>query len=253
MARRIRRRPRVVWLPPAPDFALGTGGVATTQDQSGFKIFVLNLTGAVGATITGICPVVADKASIAVGSPIAGTTFNPSLSDMFNSGYRLRRVVGKIFAQHDQPQAPATNSNISSIATAGLIVLRVNEDSGAPLATANPFAYNPQLIKQWSDPWIWRRSWILGDVNAAVSSTGIYNATWPETNSAYGSVADGPHVDAKTARIIGPEERLFLVVSATTHAINGTGAAGGNVIITADLRALGSMRTSVGNRRNASR
>lgn len=63
---------------------------------------------------------------------------------------------------------------------------------------------------------------------------------------------EGPHVDAKTARIVGPDQRLFLVV---TNTIQGGSAAGGvsSCEVITDLRVLASMRSSQGNRRNASR
>lgn len=77
----------------------------------------------------------------------------------------------------------------------------------------------------------------------------------PHNNFALGngSLYTGPHVDQKTARVVGPEERLFLDVTATVL-FDGAGAATTTgFLIHSNLRVLGSMRTQLGNRRNASR
>jgi len=75
----------------------------------------------------------------------------------------------------------------------------------------------------------------------------------PWTNYAHGpAVADGPHIDQKTARTVSLEERLFLDVSVTNVDV---GAEGNDfsVNVVTDLRVLGSMRSGSGNRRNSSR
>jgi len=66
---------------------------------------------------------------------------------------------------------------------------------------------------------------------------------------------DGPHVDQKTARIVGPEERLYLDVTATvlSQVSSTTNEVPFTLACITDLRILGTLRTNAGNRRNASR
>jgi len=230
---RRRTKPKVVWLPPTN--ANSVGAAATC----GYQNFVLDLAGAAGNFVVGEIPLTIDAQS----DPLAPES---SLSDVENSGYRLRRVVGKLWATVLQAavDAPAT-----LVVTAGLIVRRVEETTGASLASLDTTgqASSPSEIENYGDPWIWRRSWLLCNNLATSAPTGLL----PESNMEYGSAVDGPHVDQKTARIVSAEERLFLNVSATR--LTGAGELTTTISIVTDLRILASMRTSSGNRRNASR
>lgn len=178
---------------------------------------------------------------------IAELTFD-SLADRASSAYRLRRVVGKIWCGIDQFDQEGVTSEV--VVTAGLIVLRTHEVAGeiVPL-NATTEEYSTQMLQNWSDPWIWRRSWLLGNIpNETVGAFAFF----PEANATYGGGnQDAAHVDAKTARIVGTEERLFLVV--TGSSVNGNPQVSITLRLLWDLRVLASMRTSQGNRRNASR
>lgn len=181
-----------------------------------------------------------------VPAPVA--TELSSLADITQSSYRLRRIVGKIFVSLQQLDDPNVQSSV--IVTAGLIVLRVGDDA-LPLDT-NLNHYSPQRQDSASDPWIWRRTWMLSNTFRATSPASFFGgAFWPPTNADYGSVADGPHVDQKTARIISAEERLFLVVGTTSF--DGTSGFTLDLRVVTDLRVLASLRSNAGNRRNASR
>lgn len=249
MAGRIRQRPKVVWLPPNNVNRLGVippnQVLAGTGMGLGWSIGAsLQLVATVGATTTAVFPVVADAAVNNAGGELN------SLSDIEQSSYRLRRVVGKIFV--GIRQVSDSNQAITGIITAGLIILRTR---GAPLNAplGAPFDYSTISIDNYADPWIWRRAWCLGN-NAANLAAGSTAPFYPENNAICGSVLDGPHVDAKTARVVGPEERLFLVISATTAVVEGQiPEVTTNVECYWDLRVLASMRTNSGNRRNASR
>jgi len=238
MANFRRRKPRVVWLPASPE---GTAipSSATTLLGDGN----LTISGPTGNFATQVVPLVVDLP--------AGAQTDPSLSDFEGSAYRLRRIVGKIFAGMEAVEF--TLEPPAVIFYAGFIVLRV-DTAGVPLAGgANLINYHPGILEAERDPWIWRRSWLLG--NRVVTAPTL--VSFPGFNSAhagtwdYGSVADGPHVDAKTARIVSDEERLFLVVGAT--ALGGGQGENATLSWVADLRVLASMKTSSGNRRNASR
>lgn len=237
-----RKRPRVVWLPADRSNRLGVGADATIGTQP--SIFEFRLTvGNDGSPVVGAIPLVADNpTNIALAGGIN------TLADVESSAYRLRRIVGKIFVSARQASDPLLWSH--AYITCGIIVLRVN-DQGDPLQ--NLGFYDPAALDGVGDPWIWRRTYAIGN-NAATLARGDIDAFWPETNITAGSAPDGPHVDQKTARVISSEERLFLVVGGIAEKPQGVQEALGSVVvITGELRVLASMRSSQGNRRNASR
>lgn len=238
-----RRAPRVVWLPPDRFNRLGVSGGATTGLQNGLAVFNVDVPGGPGGSATGLIPLVQDF------QPDITLLTTGTLADYAQSAYRLRRVVGKIFVTCTQLESQGLPPQVQ--VTAGLIVLRINPDdpTGQPLVV-NQNVYSTQMLQNWTDPWIWRRTWIIGNLPQAGATPG--SPFFPESNANYGGgVMDGPHVDAKTARIVGPEERLFLVVTGTVF--SGDEQLVTSVRVVADLRVLASMRTSQGNRRNASR
>lgn len=234
---RRTRRPTVVWLP------ISTEGSAIVSSAS-------TLIGAGSVAVTGPAgTIVTQTTPVTIDFPAAAFA-NPSLSDTEGSAYRLRRIVGKLWCGVEAVEF--TNEPPAIVFYAGFIVLRVDQN-GAPLGGANSNNYNPGLLDSESDPWIWRRSWLLGNrITAAPVLTNFpgFN-TAPGGNWEYGSVSDGPHIDAKTARVISDEERLFLVTSAT--ALGGNQGEALAYSWLADLRVLASMRKMSGNRRNASR
>lgn len=239
-----RRAPKVVWLPPDRFNCLGTGpGVGATSGlQNGIKHAVIPIPSGTGSAHTEVFPVVQDAQTDA--TLLSGG----SLADYEQSAYRLRRVVGKIFIGGQQEAV--ADLQTETIVTAGLIVLRTHQVGGVivPLNTTTE-EYSTQMLQNWGDPWIWRRTWVIGNIPQAVSVGA--RELYPETNITVAGNLDGPHVDAKTARIIGPEERLYLVI--TGAAVNGDPQVFRTMRYTWDLRVLASMRSSQGNRRNASR
>lgn len=241
MASRARRRPRVVWLPVDRNNRAGSNPATSGTDSS---LWVGNLTVGGGVIAAEVFPVVGDAPT---NLALSGSSVGPTLSDIEDSGYRLRRIVGKLFVGFDQIDSGPTEV----IVTAGFIILRCGPD-GAPLAApgfANGGFYDPANIDNQADPWIWRRSWALSNGNA---DPNIRTAPWPGANTQYGSVADGAHIDQKTARVVGPEERLCLAVKAIAT-IDSADQTQGFVELIGDFRVLASMRTSVGNRGNSSR
>jgi len=227
------RKPGVVWLP-------NDGGNTLLAGTTVFKDFILNVDGA-GNDINVVIPLTVDFPA----EPA------DTLSDYAGSGYRLRRIVGKIFAAVEQDAEPDVTSPSAVIVTCGFIVLRVNAP-GVPLSGANGLDYSPQLLDSERDPWIWRRSWILGNHAVAPGGSGQIVNSYPRNTAEYSSVADGPHIDAKTARAVKDEERLFFAAGGV--GINGSGqGVGTNVRFTLDYRLLASMYKQSGNRRNASR
>lgn len=246
-----RRKPRVVWLPNTE-----ANGFGTTDTIYNAGNFVIAGSAGDGTMLPGDSgavefPVITDGIQ---SDPLQPTS---SLADIESSGYRLRRIVGKIYVFHDVSLvAPAF-----TFVTAGLIIRRVDPTTGGSYAATadavQPFPnIHPGFTTNQGDPWIWRRTWLLGrrppgfvDATAALQDS----APCRNFGDAYpGGIAEGPHVDQKTARVVGPEERLFLDVGATIFTSSNL-ATTVNIGVAFELRALASMRVSSGNRRNASR
>lgn len=237
---RRRKSPRVVWLPQTNANSLGVAGT------SAYQIFSVDVVGQQGDFAVGEIPLTIDAES----DPLAPAA---SLSDVENAGYRLRRIVGKIWVRRQQEDDDA-DSPARCIVTAGIIVRRADETTGQSFAalTSQGELMSPGQISNAGDPWVWRRSWILDNTlgidPASQAGQGITN-NWTFIGA---GLADGAHVDQKTARVVSSEERLFLNVSATVL-ISGLGQNPAEHEVVTDLRVLASMRMSSGNRRNASR
>lgn len=240
---RRRSKPRVVWLPQTNANTLGDTTInLRTQD----------INGATGSLRVTEIPIVLDA------QQSVSQNTDPSLSDIENSGYRLRRIVGKFFVQLAQSDPTGLETGPTSvIVTAGLIIRRADDNSGQSMsALARAESVSPLLIENTGDPWIWRRSWTLGDNNAAGVNPSGDNPTqfFATTNWSHGpSAVDGPHIDQKTARIVANEERLYLSVAIMVLGEGLELATSQTIAWWTDMRVLGTLKTSIGNRRNASR
>jgi len=237
---RRRSKPKVVWLPPT-----NANSIDSDILTSGIQAFRVDVSPA-GPLAVGEIPLTIDGEGL---DPLATSN---TLSDIYNSGYRLRRIVGKVWVRCDQ----VDDSNVQfCIVTAGIIVRRVDPITGISLAltSSDPQQLAPSEIENFPDPWVWRRSWYVQNNLSPAAGAPVPNG--PETNFEHGpAVADGPHVDQKTARRVGLEERLFLDVSVrANNVINQADQIPVSVLILTDLRILASLTTSTGNRRNASR
>lgn len=238
---RRRNRPKVVWLPNDNTDSIAPSNTSTWAA----RVFNHDLStiGAVSVTELGIVQDGKNDQPLQSGN---------SLADIESVGYRLRRIVGKLYIFIAHSTSPGGQAVCG--VTAGFIIRRTDQLTSNSLAIENAVAAqtltDPANIGNIMDPWIWRRSWLLGQNNA---NTPTVFGDVPDQNfgAQYPGALEGPHIDQKTARIIGPEERLFLDISVTTL-LNG-GDAVSPIVVFTDLRVLASMRANVGNRRNASR
>lgn len=181
---------------------------------------------------------------------------NPALADAMllaqweSQSWRLRRVVGKFFAGAANEDTQANGPTV--LLTAGIIVRTVDSSTGIPvLSAADQAVDTTDAIR---DPWLWRRQWVLSPQFAGQDS-GVTDAlrAFPRTTADYGSVQDGPHLDQKTNRVIGPQERLILNITATMLPLPVPSiTAKSEVHGYFDYRLLGFLMKS-SNRRNASR
>jgi len=234
--RRTRRRNRGAWLPLVgtiyqdgqPDatwFSFGAEWAAATSPGVGDRFsFGAAATDYVGAYV------LTQDDTPDVDNPDAGS----SLRDFVEGQeYVLERAVGKVTCGFWRTQGEVA----SAIIAVGLCVLPV--DDGAQTTPSLPINdYDPLVARNAQAPWLWRRTWLLS--NNSLNLTSPY---YPETNTAYGSMADGPHLDTRgTRRRIRKEQRIFLVASAQVQQIAAGGTQASALDFTVDLRLFGSMR-----------
>jgi len=130
-----------------------------------------------------------------------------SLHDIASgNAWLLQRIVGKIHIQciAGAAQSPADQVWNNVYVTFGLLVARADDDLQS-VCDLTALESEPQNIDNMMNPWIFRRSWILGN------PSGDGQQWFPTSTAEYGSVADGPHIDSKVKRFISREHRLWMV------------------------------------------
>jgi len=253
-----RRRTRGTWFP-----IIGTGEVAATAPA--LRSFVGAFGAASATPFTLISPVTFDV-------PQEGGTLDneDSLSDIIGSEYVLQRIVGKSFI-HRNVAVQDVNGNDNEppiLVGVGFFVARANdaasgggEDTpiGSATAAERQDNYSVLGIKTTREPWIWRRTWILGSAGSNRGVTGTFNSrsaavgagalagagSYPASTTLYGSVADGPHIDSRVKRRVSQDNRLWVAVTAQPFPIGTeTGALADNLSIQGalELRIYGSLR-----------
>jgi len=177
----------------------------------------------------------------------------PLLNDALGQEYALRRIVGKLHIWWQQTLNGSTSLDLYTAQIgAGFFVARASstdEDipegaqatsqSGGDADTFNQFS--PLSGGAIREPWIWRRTWVLGNPPSSDGNLTQTRGVIPCSNIDYGSVLDGPHVDAKTRRRIRQDERLFFAMSARMLD-GGGGTVGLQWNWTLDVRLFGAMR-----------
>jgi len=233
-----RRRTRYQWL-----YNTGTiGPGANIEDTSSGR--ELTLTVPVNATQT------VAFADLLLDTPSDDQPTTLPMGVYQNNEYVIKRIVGKLFACFE---AGGATANPAVFVTAGIFIARAGDADDGAGAENVPIGvlvgnqaidnYSPNRAETIREPWIWRRQWILGNPS---QTPGIGGQTYPPTTAGYGSVADGPHIDAKTGRRVAGDERLFLVVSARNYPVNITADAAAFIRVWMDYRVLGAMRRTKG-------
>lgn len=240
MAYKRRRRQKGTWFP-----VLGQA-TADANDQPTIGTFFLDIDTGGGVT-TGVVPLIPD---IPQDEPSQWDDFNEGLGGILGNEYFLSRIVGKFFIWVEEPpQLEASNFPLAYLVTAGFFISRADGTSvNIPIGFSNqPRQYDPGSCYAVREPWIWRRSWILGTTRntGALGANDRINAKeFPKTTAGYGSVLDGGHVDAKTKRRVSSDDRLWLAVSARAFPVldQQTYQLTGAVQVNHDLRVFGSLR-----------
>lgn len=199
-----------------------------------------------GDSIMGLSAPLEDLSTTTI--DITGNPTSLPMGFLTSNEYLLKRVVGKIYVSVSQI---AGTQKGAILCAAGLFVARAENPAGDPGAEDFPIGardvgvfadYAPLNTDTMREPWIWRRSWVLSNQLSTLAAEII---SYPKTNVEYGSVADGPHIDAKTARRVKEGERLFFAVQARAFPVNHTTAGdSGDVTVhfAYEVRALGALR-----------
>jgi len=246
---RRKRRTKYTWFP-----TIGTDlDIAGAPDDvvSGQQITTVVLE--TGESQVDIFPVTIDE-------PKEGTDLlaADTLSTVIGNEYILRRIVGKFFASM-QPKRnvngdPSTPQ--ACLLGLGFFVARAADsaqNSQQPIGSATIGErrqnYSPLSTDCIREPWIWRRTWILTNPAFAALVTDptaqqvqTVPLGFPTSTSGYGSVADGPHIDAKTIRRIRQDERLWVSLATIMYPLGTTTDQASLVVSYLDFRLLGQLR-----------
>lgn len=162
------------------------------------------------------------------------TSFADPLSWQMANEYIIKRIVGKLHVGHNN----IANAPNNALVTAGFFVARADDSTpvtpvGGPGALSQ---YAPNILNNIREPWMWRRTWML------TKSSSTNQPTYPTTNSSYGDIESGPHVDIAVGRRVGNDDRLWFALSAEllTPGPSGVGySEEGAVSYVLDVRLLG--------------
>lgn len=269
-----RRRAKYTWLPLIGE----VGGQDPSlpdriNDDVGFDI-ALNVTAeptlaetSIGLTVLTFDSPVETSSLFGAGGIPGGTP----MGYFMQNEYLLKRIVGNLFVTIDSRLVNDEKPSAALVA-AGFFVARaddtrVNNDQPVGAQEGLPgdargaiFNYSPLSPTTAREPWIWRRSWILspfgaGTLNGAVPITPTGSSSiaslvdgggayFPPTNVHYGTDKTNHYVDAKTARRVRQDERLFFVIAARAWALHQGITGSGDLLLKAhmDVRLLGAPR-----------
>jgi len=206
-----RRKFKGTWLPVFGSIA-GSDQVVGTGIQGNLAV---PLTGEI---VTTVGPVTADAPEESIDEV---TTSAGALAGIVGSEWALRRIVGKFVAGLQ----PDEGGEFVKVCLGFFVARADSEASVQPIGTQSPnfdstdsagfHQYSPLSQQTQREPWIWRRTWVLANAYQEGGAGGTQLAPiHPTSTQFFGSVADGPHVDAKTRRRIGQDDRLFYAISA---------------------------------------
>jgi len=234
-----RKRRKVTWFPILGTRSDNAGVLNQTTSKLGDIILPQD-----GTFSGSVIPLLFDQPS----SNLHDDPANKTISDFVGSEYILRRVVGKLFVNylsHNAASESAGDGARGAMVTAGLFVARADASEVLPIGFTSlaDFAnYDSDDPENSMEPWIWRRKWILGSPGYTEVDGTVADESFPATNAGYGSMADGPHLDARTGRRVGQDDRLWfsITVRPLPYAQAYTGNSDG-VGFNLDIRALGTL------------
>lgn len=231
-----KRRIRSTWFP-----ILGTNWVSGGDNWFDAAINIAN--GPIGVSraagpSTDIFPITRDFTL-----PEDGSTTQTLRDSVEGQTYLLQRIVGKIHLQIQSNTDDLVEAWPYVQVGAGFFIARQDDEAPNQPDLFVP-EYDPMQVDNIANPWIWRRTWILRNPGATTEGVGALD--WPAANSGYGSVIDGPHIDAKVKRKIVREHRLWFAISSIGYNFGDIGPPNTGVVTPStkgilDVRVLGRM------------
>lgn len=237
-----RRKSKYIWLP-----GLGSPEITDIPESAdnGFSFSCsAQDRGAIATSAFALFPILEDTPQ-----EVTSTQENvPNIVDFIGTDYVIKRIVGKVFLEALQV---AADTPPTAIVTAGFFVARAEDANPVVPIEANNTTqavsnYDPNFVDNIREPWIWRRSWMLSNTGSTNASTNAFR-TNRSNNMEYGSIQDGPHIDAKTGRRVRNDERLWFACSAripTTDSAELTNDPAISIVVNGylDVRVLGALR-----------
>jgi len=240
---RKRRTRKYTWFPQ-----LGDQGENPEDDRAMLNVSVPTSPGDGSLSDVNIFSIIPDQPK-----DTPGTT-DQQLEQYIGNEYFLRRIVGKIqFAVSPRSIVDIANSGFTYGFAVGFFVGRADRTAsgfvapvGAATAVERKENYGPHSLQNVREPWIWRRTWVMSQPFFLADGSEAWEGTHYPYHNCLGSVAEGGHIDAKTARRVGNDDRLWIAVQ--TVLLEG-GATPGNMNHRdgfMDIRLLGALRKSHG-------
>lgn len=240
----MRRKRRFGWMPTLGN----TSSLANTRYSFlNFSVAVVNDAGVSpllqpGSPTLGVFPVILDRPLEAGEVENAEGDAPGRLPDIIGQEWFCERIVGSLFIGLDLGD---TGQNVPNgvIVTCGFFISRAGdaaspEGAGQPIGGPTFNSYSPAAQNAIREPWMWRRSWILG--GSVTPGQGFSN--FPTANAFYGSALEATKVDVKSVRRIGNDDRLFFACGTTTVASVEGDKVDGRISGCLDVRVLGALR-----------
>lgn len=257
-----RRRTRGTWFP-----TIGTTiGEDFPQDTLSGRTFQVTIVSPAIQTII---------TSLTFDTPQEGDNLIPAtetLSEIIGNEYLLQRIVGKLYGSRlSTISDQGRDINPAILFGAGFFIARANDEAvGGGDQTPIGSASEPERRDNYGviendtirEPWIWRRTWILGNAQAGIVNNPALGGTagsapatlaevgnYPTSTALYGSVLDGPHIDSKVKRRVSQENRLWLAISTTTWPLGTAPSQAFPLLLNGyiDYRLFGSLRKAKNN------
>lgn len=161
-----------------------------------------------------------------------------TLVSIIGNEYLLKRIVGQITCvRNTEAKLSAagyfSSSRPATLVAAGFFVARCDDaNKDIPIGSTDRDAYSPLDVDTVREPWIWRRTWILGiaqsgnlsnsllaaTTSAPLAQTGgvageAYASFFPCSNIYYYNSLQSGYFDTKSKRRVGQDDRLWLAVA----------------------------------------
>jgi len=212
LARRFRRRRRGIWFPVLREF----GTVPVTIDAE--------RTVQAAPLIGGSVPYGTGYS----GSALSGTSADLALA--VGQAHILKRIVGSL---HIGLKSFEFADVVSATVTCGIAVAQVDAQG----VFQDLAGWDPELELGKQRRWLWVRQWKLTCPNPDPLKTPPYS--WPQTNTEYGDIRSGPHIDWKGTAKVPWGSRLFLVYATQADFVDPEGAVNSEIWSEVQLRAYG--------------